>query len=156
MTDKNDTNGAAAEMPPAPEKMIINAQYLKDFSFENPNVLEFLAGQEEPPQLGVNIEVQANGVGPHAYEVVLQLTAEAKQKEKSVMVTEISYAGIFSMPEMDQDELRKYLLIECPKLLFPFARSISSNMTSESGLPPIMLEPVDFEALFKNQAETAA
>lgn len=156
MTDKNETNGASPEMPPAPEKMVINAQYLKDFSFENPNILEFLSGQAEPPQLGVNIEVQANGVAPHAYEVVLQLTAEAKQKEKTVMVTEISYAGIFSMPEMEQEDLKKALLIECPQLLFPFARSIISNMTSESGLPPIMLEPVDFENLFKNQAESAA
>lgn len=144
-----------ADEAPTVDRLVVNAQYLKDLSFENPNMLAFLSGDQTPPALNVNIEVRANGVGDQTFEVELVMTAQAMVEDKPLLVTEITYAGIFTTPDLPQDQLKALLLIDCPQLLFPFARSVIASVTHESGFPPMLLEPVDFAALFASQQAAA-
>lgn len=153
---------AAKTKTPAPvetqesvDRLTINAQYLKDLSFENPNMLAFLSGDQAAPSLNVNIEVRANGIAENTFEVELVMTAQAMGEDKPLLVTEITYAGIFTTPALPQDQLKSLLLIDCPQLLFPFARSIIAGITHESGFPPMLLEPVDFTALYQSQQSAA-
>lgn len=144
----------------------VQTQYIKDLSFENPRVLEVLSkGLTTPPQLAVNIEVQAQGMGENHYEVVLNTSVKAvrgseeaqKKEEKEeaeeiVFLIELSYGGVFSLPKLPPEVLKPFLLIECPRLLFPFVRSIISDITKDSGLPPVLLAPVNFLDLYEKGA----
>ena len=148
----------------------VQAQYIKDLSFENPRVLEVLGkGLTTPPQLAVNIEVQAQGIGENHFEVVLNTTVkaggmneadqkkegkEAEKKENDlVFLIELSYGGVFSLPKLPPEVLKPFLLIECPRLLFPFVRGIISDITKDSGLPPVLLAPVNFLELYEKGAQ---
>jgi preprotein translocase subunit SecB len=134
----------------------INMQYVKDLSFENPRAPQVFANNQNAPQVQVNVDVGARQVGENVYEITLVLNAEAKAGEDTVFVVELNYAGIFTVPPLPQDQLRPLLLIECPRLLFPFARAIVAEATRDGGFPPLMINPIDFAALYRRQAETAA
>ena len=143
----------------------VQTQYIKDLSFENPQFLQVLSkGLTNSPQLAVNIEVQAHGIGENHYEVVLNTSIKAlspesgseknelkagDQKEEIIFLLELAYAGVFSLPALPADILKPFLLVECPRLLFPFARSIIANVTKESGMPPVILAPVNFMELYE-------
>lgn len=134
----------------------INMQYVKDLSFENPRAPQVFANNQSAPQVQVNVDVGARQVGDNVYEITLVLNAEAKAGEDTVFVVELTYAGIFTVPALPQEQLRPLLLIECPRLLFPFARAIVADATRDGGFPPLMINPIDFAALYRRQAETAA
>ena len=110
------------------------------------------------PQINVNVEVHATPIGENMFEVVLNIKVESKaDDEKSVLsIIEVSYAGIFTLPSIKEgkghdEQLKRLLLVECPRHLFPFARSIISDITKESGMAPTVLAPFDFEILYHNQ-----
>jgi preprotein translocase subunit SecB len=152
MTDtENGTGPATSEAQP---QLAVNAQYVKDFSFENPNAPQSLVPSETRPQIEVNVDVQARGLSPNAYEVALRITANARQSETSVFVVELVYGGLFTLQNVPQEQLEPVLLIECPRLLFPFARRIIADATRDGGFPPLLLDPIDFVQLYRRHRQS--
>lgn len=130
----------------------INAQYVKDFSFENPRSPQVFTMAGQQPQVSVGVGVNVNRLGDTAYEVILTINADAKHGEDAVFVIELAYAGIVTAPaNVSQDVLQPLLMIEVPRQLFPFARAILSNATRDGGFPPLLLSPVDFQELYRQQ-----
>ena len=133
------------------------AQYIKDLSFENPNVRKLLDSQGEPPNLRVEVNVNASKITDKAYESAIQLKAEATNNLGTIYDLELSYAGMFEISNMPEASLEPFLLINCPTLLFPFARRLVADLTREGGFPPLLLDPIDFTGLFvKRQQDKQA
>ena len=141
MSNKN-ANGKGPEGAVA-SPITIKAQYTKDLSFENPNIIEVLTNLKEPPQISVNVHVEANPMGDQDFEVMLLLKAEAKSADdKSLFLVDLAYGGVFQITaEIPEESVKPLVLIECPRLLFPFARNIIADVTRDGGIPPIMLNP---------------
>ena len=125
----------------------INGQYIKDFSFENPNSPHSLQ-PKNTPSIEVNINVDAKKLSDDVYEVALTISISGTDGGNPLFVIELVYAGVFTFSNMVDEKLQPSLLIDCPRLLFPFARSIIANVTSDGGLPPLLLQPVNFAQLF--------
>lgn len=133
-------------------------QYVKDLSFENPNAPQSLMAQpEQPPAVDVQINVNAKPMTGDDVEVELkvEVKAEDKKAKRMLFVLEVTYAGVFRLTNVPKESLQPLALIECPRLLFPFVRRIVADAISEGGFPPIMLQPVDFAALYRARAESA-
>jgi preprotein translocase subunit SecB len=154
-SDGAKTDGAPAAEPqasaPTAMPFTINAQYVKDFSFENPRAPQVFLGAGANPQVQVGVDVGARQLGDNVYEVTLVLNANAKSGEEAAFVVELSYAGVFTVTPLPQEQLRPVLLIEGPRLLFPFARAIIANATRDGGFPPLMIAPLDFADLYRRQ-----
>lgn len=136
----------------------ILGQYIKDLSFENPNAPQSLMAQPElPPAVDVQINVNAKSMSETDFEVELkvEVKAEDKKANRVLFLLEVSYAGVFRITNVPKDSMQPLVLIECPRLLFPFVRRIVADTISEGGFPPIMLQPVDFAALFRARMESA-
>lgn len=149
-----------SDLPPAAEPkqtqaaampLQINAQYIKDFSFENPRAPSSLRPQSSQPRIDVNVDVQAARVSKdeEIYEVVLKVTASGKVEEDPLFLADLTYAGLFVLQPMDEESLHAILLVECPRLLFPFARAIVADATRDGGFPPLLIQPVDFAAMYR-------
>ncbi len=151
-------NGADGSAPP----LMVNAQYIKDLSFEAPNTpAVFTQMQQSQPDITVNVDVQARPLEVPVYEVVLNVRADCKAGETQAFLVELSYGGVFTL-NVPQADIHPVLLIECPRLLFPFARQIVATTTINGGFLPLMLGPIDFASLYHRQhhddavAESAA
>ncbi|MEE9272002.1 MAG: protein-export chaperone SecB [Robiginitomaculum sp.] len=131
--------------------MQILAQYIKDASFENPNAPNSLRSDQVAPQIGINIEIGRQMMDDDTVEVVLMLTAKAERDGKLVFLCELEYAGLFGFSNVPEEHLQPMILIECPRMLFPFARQIMAEMTQNGGYPPILLDPPDFSAMFREE-----
>jgi preprotein translocase subunit SecB len=129
----------------------VNAQYIKDLSFESPNVLRIISQPGGQPEVQFNLGVQANTVGPDLYEVTLTVRAEAKRDGLVAFIVELAYAGVFTITGIPQDQMEPVLFIEGPRLLFPFARAIISDLTRDGGFTPLMLNPIDFVDLYRRK-----
>lgn len=151
----DQTAGAGQEEDNAP-RLVTVAQYIKDLSFESPHAPHSLTVQDQAPNIEVSVDVQAQRLDEHQFEVELHVTAGAKRGDDTVFIAEVVYAGVFGLFNMDDDTTRAVCLIECPRLLFPFARRIIADSTRDGGFPPLMLEPIDFAALYREQAEQQA
>ena len=137
----------------APPGLFINAQYLKDLSFENPNPLDAYKTKEKP-DIKVNVNTAVKKLPDNAFEVSLDIKTEAKQKDgKLAFIAEVSYAGIFTLNKVPPEHEKPLLLIEAPRMLFPFARNVLAETTRDGGYPPLMLNPIDFAALFQKHTE---
>lgn len=147
--------GAGPQAQAAPPQIQILAQYVKDLSFENPNAPQSLTGGGEPPRIEVSVDVGARGAGQDRYEIELRITARAHRGETRAFVAEVLYAGLFALRNIPEDALRLVCLIECPRLIFPFARRILADATRDGGFPPLLLEPIDFAALYRQQEARA-
>ena len=134
----------------APPGIFINAQYLKDLSFENPNPLEALKDTDKP-EIKVNVNTIVKKLPDNAFEVTLDIKTEGKKKDKVSFIAEVSYAGIFTLNKVPTEHEKPFLLIEAPRMLFPFARNILAETTRDGGYPPLMLNPIDFAALYRQQ-----
>jgi preprotein translocase subunit SecB len=148
----SSTNGgqvAGAIPNPAPQLMVL-AQYTKDLSFENPNAPRSLT-QTEQPQLGVTVNVSVNPLGDTDYEVTLRLEGKAEVTGTLMFNIELVFAGVFRVQNVPQENMHPLLMIECPRLLFPFAREILANAVRNGGFPPLLLDPIDFVALYQQQ-----
>ena len=138
----------------APPSLNVLAQYVKDFSFENPNAPRSFAPREKQPEIQININVSANPLGDDTFEVELTLQAQAGKDADMLFNAELIYAGVFKLQNVPEQALHAAVLVECPRLLFPFARAVLANATRDGNFPPLMLEPVDFAALYQqNRAE---
>ena len=141
-----------------PTTMQISAQYIKDFSFENPNSPSSLQPKSEP-SVEVNVDVQAVPLSDHVYEVSLTTSITGRDETQTLFIIELVYAGIFTFRGESDDNIQPALLIDCPQLLFPFARSIISGVTQNGGFPPLLLQPVNFAQLYidsKKDSEPSA
>ncbi|MES2750630.1 MAG: protein-export chaperone SecB [Pseudomonadota bacterium] len=151
-------NGAPIENT-APPQFNVLAQYIKDFSFENPNSPNSLAPQDKQPAINIQINVSANGVGENDYEVSLSIEGKAEADSVLLFGFELVYAGVFRIQNVPQESMHPFIMIECPRLLFPFAREIVASAVRGGGFPPLMLDPVDFVGLYREnmarQAEQA-
>ncbi|NQW11909.1 MAG: protein-export chaperone SecB [Alphaproteobacteria bacterium] len=146
---------AATAQPNVGMPLQINAQYIKDLSFENPRAPASLQPQETQPQISVNVDVSATRLAENAevFEVLLKITAKATVNDTVLFLTDLSYAGLFTLKEIPEDALHPMLLIECPRILFPFARAIVADTTRDGGFPPLLIQPVDFAAMYRQSQD---
>jgi preprotein translocase subunit SecB len=133
----------------------IISQYIKDLSFELPSAPSVFLNQQDKPDINLNIDIDAKKISDDLFEVILKISANAKIKKEKFFICEISYAGLFSLQKIEAGMLEQVLLIYCPNLLFPFLRRIVSNLTADSGLAPLMLDPIDFAALYARRKAVA-
>lgn len=144
---------AGAAEPPS---MSVKAQYLKDLSFENPRAPVSFQDNGQQPQFQVDVNVNAAGLGNDNFEVELSVSAKANRGEMVAFVIEATYAGLFEIRNVPREHLEAIMLVECPRLLFPFMRQIVSDATRNGNYPPLMLEPIDFFAIYqRNKAQQA-
>jgi preprotein translocase subunit SecB len=160
MAETNTGNGGNANPPAAqgPQVQVrVMAQYIKDLSFESPNIQKLLDGPGEAPNLQVEVNVNASKVNNTSFESVINFKAEATNKAGTIYDLELAYAGMFHVENLPEQALEPFLLIECPNLLFPFVRRLVADLTREGGFPPLMLDPINFSNLFaRRQQERAA
>lgn len=132
--------------------IMIRAQYIKDLSFESPNPLRSFTTQTEvAPNIAVNVQARANNLGNNNFEIVLDFHAEAKRDEDVLFVTELSYAAVVTIGNVPEEHVGSMVMIDCPHLLFPFARNIIADVTRDGGFSPLYLAPIDFASLYNNQ-----
>ncbi len=134
------------------------AQYLKDMSFESPNAPASFQGASTP-KMEVNVDVEGRPLAPDQYEVELTASARAMRDDKAIFVVEASYAGVFEIKNLPREQLEMVMLVECPRLLFPFMRQIIADATRNGNFPPLMLEPIDFMGIYlanKGRAQNGA
>lgn len=141
-----------ANLPP----LIINGQYVKDLSFEVPGAPAIYGEmQGQNPNIPIHVDINAEALNENTFEVVLHLKVEARLADnRPVFVAELAYAGIFTL-NVPAEHVQPMLLVECPRILFPFARSIVADMTRDGGFPPLMIQPIDFVQLFRSRLESA-
>ena len=145
------TNGGpSAEQLP---QLNVVAQYIKDFSFENPNAPQSLAPKQEPPQINIQINVNATPLSDTDIEVVLDLQGKAENAGSLLFNFELQFGGVFRIRNVPQESLNAIVLIECPRLLFPFAREIVATSVRNGGFPPLLLDPLDFVGLYRQKME---
>ncbi len=126
----------------------ILAQYIKDLSFENPGAPRSLQSRDKAPAININVNVNANPLSDTDFDVVLALNAEAKEGDKVLFAAELVYGGVFRVTGFPQEHMLPVLFIECPRLLFPFARQIIADATRNGGFPPLLIDPIDFAQMF--------
>ena len=152
MADNTQTNTAPAE------PIVINGQYIKDLSFEAPNAPAIFSKlQSTQPELDVSVDLGVAKMdgSDSTYEVTLSLGAEMKVAEEAGFVLELKYAGVFTL-NVPEEHIAPTLMIECPRLLFPYARNIISGVTRDGGFVPLTLQPIDFVALYQRRQNEQA
>jgi len=140
-------NGGPGEQP----QLNVLAQYTKDFSFENPNAPQSLQGGPQQPSINIQINVNATPLAENDVEVELKLDGKAESSGQVLFAFELVYAGVFRIQNIAQENVHPIVMIECPRLLFPFAREIIAAAVRNGGYPPLMLDPVDFVGLYRQK-----
>ena len=145
MTDENQ--------PAAEPQFAIQKIYLKDVSFESPNAPSVFADGEWKPEVNVQLNSSHQGVGQDVYEVVLNITITAKQNKKTAFLVEVKQAGLFTLSGFPKENLEGMLGAYCPEALFPFAREAVADFVNKGGFPPLILNPINFNALYTQQVQ---
>ncbi len=153
MADDNEKkagngNGNATQQQPT---LNVLAQYVKDLSFESPGAPNSLRGRDKAPGIAINVNVNANPLSEKQFDVILSLTAKATVDKDVLFNVELVYGGVFNIDGFPQEHMLPILFIECPRLLFPFARQIIADATRNGGFPPLMLDPIDFAQMFQQK-----
>ena len=166
-----------SETTPAPQgtgvpvqPLVVNIQYVKDLSFEVPGAPQIYSQIKAPPQVNINLDVQARRIaeGQSVFEVAIVIRAEAhdtagqtngqtngQTAPATVFVAELTYAGVFTLTGLPDNSVEPVLLVECPRILFPFARNILADVTRDGGFPPVLLQPIDFVSLWQSRRAQA-
>ena len=155
MDDQDNQDFAQAPQPNGADTgpaVGLISQYIKDLSFENPNAPAIYQSQQGP-EINVQFDIGAQQVGEEVHEVVLKIEVRATLEGKTAFITELSYAGLFGLRNVPEEHVQPYLLGEGPRLLFPFARRVVADAIRDGGFPPLVLEPIDFNQLFLQQAQ---
>jgi preprotein translocase subunit SecB len=157
MTNSNNGGPQPADAPnsTAPQLNVLG-QYVKDFSFENPNAPRSLAPSQEQPQLNVQINVGVGQLAPTDYEVTLKLEGKAETQGMVLFAFELTYCGIFRIQNIPQEHVQPMVMIECPRLMFPFAREMIATAVRNGGYAPFLLDPVDFVSLYHQRIAQAS
>jgi preprotein translocase subunit SecB len=151
-----EQNGNAAQNTANAPKLSVLVQYMKDFSFENPNAPRSFAPQQQAPNISIQVNVNARQIGPTDYEVTLLLEGGAGEGANTLFKFELNYAGVFRVENVPADQIQPVVMIEGPRLLFPFARQIVAEAVKGGGFPPLYIDPIDFNALFVQRMAAAA
>lgn len=156
MADENTNNGAAQqpEAAPQPVKMQILAQFVRDLSFENAVAQKGAPQGEVKPEISVQVSLDARKRGDNGqYEVIskYKVTSVNGPDKQPLFLAELDYGGVFQIENVPEDQLHPFLMIECPRMLFPFVRRIISDVTRDGGFPPFNMDPVDFVALYRQE-----
>jgi preprotein translocase subunit SecB len=130
-------------------KFLTNAQYIKDLSFENPGAPVSIVSPNIKPNILLNVNVSAQHLQEDIYEVILHLNVKAEAENEVLFLIDLQYAGLFTLDTENSAEKEEVLLIECPMILFPFARRIIRDCSADGGLQPLLLDPINFERLFR-------
>jgi preprotein translocase subunit SecB len=145
----DETNGGGAQAAAAPRLQILT-QYIRDLSFENIAAQKGVAGDGKP-DVKVQVNIDAQQRPSDRYEVALKVKVDSKLAETQVFILELDYAGLFLIQNVPTDQLHALLMIECPRLIFPFLRRIVADVTRDGGYPPLNLEMIDFLALYRSE-----
>jgi preprotein translocase subunit SecB len=154
---KSDNNGveqpnpAAAEPESGAPVLGVLAQYVKDLSFENPAAPRSLVQSGQSPQIQIQVNVNARGLSEQDVEVELKIDGQAGEGAETVFRFDLVYAGVFRIQGVPADQRSPLILIECPRMLFPFARQIIADAVRNGGFPPLMIDPIDFAALYRQR-----
>ncbi|RST88132.1 protein-export chaperone SecB [Aquibium carbonis] len=153
MAESQDNNavGATGNGNGAQPTLNIMAQYVKDLSFESPGAPNSLRGRDKAPSININVNVNANPMSENDFDVNLTLTAKANVDKEVLFNVELVYGGVFRIAGFPKEHVLPVLFIECPRLLFPFARQIVAEATRNGGFPPLMLDPIDFAQMFQRK-----
>jgi preprotein translocase subunit SecB len=154
MADQDTSAGGNGADESGQPQVSILAQYVKDLSVENPSAPQVFSWQVQP-QLDVQFNLNVEPAGEDVHEVALKFDISARSDNGVHFVVELSYGGLFAIRNVPQEALSPFLLIEAPRLLFPFARQVISEAVSSTGFPPLMLDPIDFASAYMAQAEAA-
>jgi preprotein translocase subunit SecB len=141
-----DNNGGAPHLEAL-------AQYVKDLSFENPNAPNSLRPQETTPNISIQVNVNANPLADSDYEVELMLEGQAGENEGVLFRFDLNFAGVFRLLNIPAEHINQVLMIECPRLMFPFARAVLANAVRDGGFPPFLLQPIDFGAIYQGRLQ---
>jgi preprotein translocase subunit SecB len=155
-TTSNGADSAATTSPAGPQELILNAQYIKDLSFENPRAPQSLIQQTAQPDVEINVDVKANNLGPELFEVVLTINATARAQGETVFLVELAYGSVVTIKNATAELLPMLVLVETPRIVFPFARAVIANATRDGGFPPLMINPIDFAELLRRQQAAQA
>ena len=131
----------------------IKGQYIKDLSFENPNAPQSLIANGNPPKIEVNVELKAQKIQENIYETTLYITTRAIADNSTLFLVDLAYSGIFEIANVPPEHIEALVMIDCPFVLFPFARRVVADLTRDGGFPPLMLDPIDFQALYTKNRE---
>jgi len=151
MTTTNGGPSQPAAQDQQQPQLTVLSQYIKDFSFENPNAPQSLTGRQEQPQIGIQINVGAKPLSETDIEVMIKLEGKAETGTVLLFRFELEFAGVFRIRNVPQESMNPVVLIECPRLLFPFAREIIATAVRNGGFPPLLLDPVDFVGLYRQK-----
>jgi len=151
--DNRGPSGGGDGNAPAPVQVRVIGQYIKDLSFESPNVRKLFAAPAENPTLKLGVHVNGAKIDDHVFESAIEFKAEASGKAGVIYDLELTYAGLFQVENIPEQAMEPFLLINCPTLLFPFLRRLVADLTHEGGFPPLLLDPLDFAGLYMKRQE---
>ncbi len=145
----HDASHGANGLDEMPQVRIV-AQYAKDLSFENPNAPQSFSSQQDgqPPRIDVSVNVNARKATDELFEVELKINVDAKNDTMALFAVELLYAGLFALKNVPDEALEPFLIVEAPRLIFPFARRIVADATRDGGYAPLMLDPIDFASMY--------
>ena len=150
-TTGNGVGGPPTTSPSEAQQLFLNAQYIKDLSFENPRAPQTLIQQTAQPDVEINVDVKARNLGPDVFEVVLTINATARAQGEPVFLVELAYGCVVTVKNTPAELVPALVLVETPRIVFPFARAIVANATRDGGFPPLMINPIDFAELLRRQ-----
>ena len=150
MSESRSNGSQGPQAQPQPNLSVL-AQYVKDLSFENSGAPQSLRGRQTAPTINISINVHGGQIANNEVEVELKLDVRAVDGETVLFAIDLVYAGLFRMTAIPQEQMQPVLMIECPRLLFPFARQIIADASRNGGFPPLMIDPVDFAALYRQR-----
>ncbi len=134
----------------AAPRFLVKGQYIKDLSFENPHAPASLLNLKEKPGLEVTVDLKAQKLQQEGmFELTMLLSARASAENTTLFLVELAYGGMFQLVNVPEEHIEPLLLVDAPFVLFPFARRVISDITRDGGFPPLMLEPIDFHALYR-------
>lgn len=143
--------------PNLQQSFIVKGQYIKDLSFENPHAPHSLVATTDKPAIDVNVDLKAQKLQENIYEMTLHIGVRAVSNDNTLFLVDLAYAGIFQLTNIPSERIEPLILIDCPFVLFPFARRVVADVTRDGGFPPLMLDPIDFQALYlQNKAKEQA
>jgi preprotein translocase subunit SecB len=147
------TNGGAVPGADGQRQLAINAQYVKDLSFENPRAPHSLLQppQGAAPELQVGVDVKAQGLATDVYEVVMTLKIETRMQNEVMFVVELSYGAVVSLINTPQEDVSVALMVETPRIIFPYVRNIVSEVTRDGGYTPLLMSPIDFADIYRRR-----
>lgn len=134
--------------------IVLNTQYIKDLSFENPNAPEVYTYKDVKPKIDISIDLNATKLQKETFESEIVINIEAKSEDKTLFIIELVYAGIFTITDVEDNLIQENLFIDCPTMLFPFARTIIANTIINANFPPVMMDMIDFEQLYNSKKDS--